>query len=63
MWTKVKCFFKSLQNTKKLKEEQIEGNVQTLNIKEEFGNNVGETLNVNITKTKKDSDEHQHSTA
>jgi len=70
IWTKIKCFFGFCKDSENLKEEQIEAvnkvykvepRVQTLNIKEEFGNNVGETLRVNITKTTKDSEKHQHS--
>jgi len=82
IWTKIKCFFGFCKDLEKLKKEQIEAinkaykvepKVQTLNIKEEFGNNVGETLDVKVTdtanitktgvtkaKTEKDSEKHQH---
>ena len=60
IWTKIKCFFGFCKDLEKLKKEQIEAinkaykvepKVQTLNIKEEFGNNIDESLKVKVTDT------------
>jgi len=60
IWTKIKCFLGFCKDLEKLKEKQIEAinkaykvepKVQTLNIKEEFGNNIDESLKVKVTDT------------